>query len=86
MNQTHTVREQVSALADGHLRGEEFAQVVGRICREDELRATWQTYHLVGDVLRSGVHATCSDTSLFLSRLSSWLLRCTWHCSARAEG
>jgi len=69
MNQTNTVREQVSALADGHLRGEEFAQVVGRICRDDELRAAWQTYHLVGDVLRSGVHATCSDTSLFLSRL-----------------
>jgi sigma-E factor negative regulatory protein RseA len=69
MNQTNTDRERVSALADGHLRGEEFVQVVGRIGVDDELRATWQTYHLVGDVLRSGVHATCSDTSEFLSRL-----------------
>ncbi len=30
----------------------------GQAARDDpELRATWQTYHLVGDVLRSGAHA-----------------------------
>jgi len=68
MKHTNTVREQVSALADGHLRGEEFARVVGSIGIDEELRATWQTYHLVGDVLRSGVHAPCSDTTTFLSR------------------
>jgi sigma-E factor negative regulatory protein RseA len=73
MNHTNIVREQVSALADGHLRDEEFAQVIGKICVDEELRATWQTYHLVGDVLRSGGHAACSDTSSFLSRLQSRL-------------
>jgi sigma-E factor negative regulatory protein RseA len=73
MNKTNTVHEQVSALADGHLRGDEFAQVIGKVCTDDDLRTTWQTYHLVGDVLRSGVHATCSDTSLFLSRLQGRL-------------
>lgn len=69
MNQTKTVLEQVSALADGQLHGDEFAAVVGQLGVESELRATWQTYHLVGDVLRSGGHAPCSDTNVFLSRL-----------------
>lgn len=73
MNHTNIAREQVSALADGHLRDDEFAQVIGKICVDEELRATWQTYHLVGDVLRSGGHAACSDTSSFLSRLQGRL-------------
>lgn len=73
MKHTNTVREQVSALADGHLQGDEFAQVIGRIGVDAELRAAWQAYHLVGDVLRSGVHAPCSDTSTFLSRFQNRL-------------
>ncbi|SEA34611.1 sigma-E factor negative regulatory protein [Variovorax sp. YR216] len=73
MKHTNTVREQVSALADGHLRGEEFAHLVGSIGADEELRATWQTYHLVGDVLRSGFHAPCSDTTTFLSRFQDRL-------------
>lgn len=73
MNQTNTVQEQVSALADGHLRGDEFARVIGQIVADDSLRATWQTYHLVGDVLRSGGHARCSDPSAFLSRFQGRL-------------
>src|SRR5207245_10314850 len=50
-----------------------FAQVIGKICVGEEWRGTWQTYQLVGDVLRSGGHAACSDTSSFLSRLQSRL-------------
>lgn len=73
MNQTNTVQEQVSALADGHLQGDEFARVIGQIVADDTLRATWQTYHLVGDVLRSGGHARCSDPSAFLSRFQGRL-------------
>lgn len=69
MNHTSAGREQVSALADGYLQGDEFAQAIGRIGSEDELRAAWHTYHLVGDVLRSGVHSACSDSPEFLSRL-----------------
>jgi len=48
-------REQVSALADGQLRGEEFAQTLAWLGRDEEARLTWQAYHVVGDVLRSGV-------------------------------
>jgi sigma-E factor negative regulatory protein RseA len=34
MNQTMTVREQVSALADGHLQGEAFAQAIEAVCAD----------------------------------------------------
>jgi sigma-E factor negative regulatory protein RseA len=73
MKHITTTREQVSALADGDLREDEFAQVIERVCSDDDLRATWRTYHLVGDILRSGAHSACSDTSKFLSRLQSRL-------------
>jgi sigma-E factor negative regulatory protein RseA len=68
MNQTMTVREQVSALADGHLRGEAFAAAVDAVCVEGEPRAAWHAYHLVGDVLRAGARAPCSDSAAFLAR------------------
>ncbi|WP_432730391.1 sigma-E factor negative regulatory protein [Variovorax sp. W6] len=73
MNQTMTVREQVSALADGHLQGEAFAQAIEAIGAEGESRAAWQAYHVVGDVLRSGSHSPCSDTSAFLARFQQRL-------------
>jgi sigma-E factor negative regulatory protein RseA len=73
MKNTTTVHEQVSALADGHLRDDEFAQVIDKVCSSEELRATWHAYHVVGDVLRSGVHSACSDSSQFLSRLQQRL-------------
>lgn len=73
MNQTMTVREQVSALADGHLQGEAFAQAIEAVCAGGEARAAWQAYHVAGDVLRSGSHAPCSDTSAFLARFQQRL-------------
>lgn len=72
MNET-TIHEHVSALADGQLQGEEFARVVEALCKQDELRARWQTYHLVGDVLRSGRHLPCSDTARFVAQLQQRL-------------
>lgn len=68
-----TIHEHVSALADGQLQGEEFGRVVEALCTQDELRARWQTYHLVGDVLRSGRHLPCSDTTRFVARLQQRL-------------
>lgn len=73
MKHTYTVLEQVSAFADGHLSDEEFDQVLGQLCTDGDLRATWQTYHVVGDVLRSGVHSACSDSTEFLSRFQQRL-------------
>ena len=73
MNQTMTVREQVSALADGHLQGEAFAAAVDAVCTGGEAREAWHAYHLAGDVLRSGSHAPCSDSSAFLARFQQRL-------------
>jgi len=73
MNQTMTVREQVSALADGHLQGEEFARAIEAVCADDEAHRVWRAYHLVGDVLRAGAHSPCSDSSAFLARFQQRL-------------
>ncbi len=45
--------EVVSALADGQLRGKEFAQTVERLNSDSNARSVWHTYHVVGDVLRA---------------------------------
>jgi sigma-E factor negative regulatory protein RseA len=63
-----TTREQVSALADGDLRDDELAEVVGRMGTDEESREAWRTYHLIGDVMRSGAQAPSSDPSAFLAR------------------
>lgn len=47
-------RECMSALADGQLRAEAFAQAVALACDDADAQAAWQMHHLVGDVLRSG--------------------------------
>ncbi|MFT3814098.1 MAG: RseA family anti-sigma factor [Acidovorax sp.] len=51
MNEDLTQGELVSALADGELQGDAFAQAVGVAAGAG--RPTWALYHLVGDVLRS---------------------------------
>lgn len=69
MNQTQqSVGEQISALADGSLQGEDFSRVSGAIASDEALQSTWRTYHVIGDVLRSGEHAPCSDSSAFMTR------------------
>ena len=73
MNQTMTVREQVSALADGHLHGEDFARAIDTVCAEEDARGAWRAYHLVGDILRSGAHSPCSDSNAFLARFQQRL-------------
>jgi len=68
-----TVREQVSALADGHLQGDDFARAIEAVCVEGEAHRAWRAYHLVGDVLRSGAHSPCSDGDAFLARFQQRL-------------
>lgn len=68
-----SVLEAVSALADGQLQGEAFARAVDGVCADDELQATWRTYHVVGDVLRAGRHSACTDSGQFLARFQARL-------------
>lgn len=48
-----TASERASALMDGELRGDEFAQAVQMLCDSPQARQDWDTYHLVGAALRS---------------------------------
>ena len=72
MDKNLTQREQLSALADGQLDDEAFEQAM-QFAHEEEGRASWQLYHLVGDVLRSPELAHHADNGAFLQRLQQRL-------------
>lgn len=61
-------RERVSALMDGEL---ELDQIPGleRVMKDDDARACWQTYHLIGDVMRGERPAS----GQFVARVSAVL-------------
>lgn len=74
MKQTQdSIREQISAFADGSLQGRDLSDALDAIASDDTARSTWGTYHLIGDVLRTGEHAPCSDASAFVARLQKRL-------------
>jgi len=62
-------QELISALADGQLQGEAFAHGVEVAAADSAARETWQTYHLIGDVLRSGERAPVTVPADLLGRL-----------------
>ena len=68
-------RALVSSLADGQLRGTEFARAVGLVSDAGEARATWHAYHVLGDVLRSGELAACNGDAAFVARFQARLQR-----------
>ena len=68
-------RELVSALADGQLRGLEFARAVDLVSASGDARATWHAYHVAGDVLRFGDAASCTDDAAFVARFQTRLQR-----------
>jgi len=76
MNQeTLNKREQISALADGQLRGEAFAQAVDGVGNDVDCSTAWHAYHVVGDVLRSRELAVGADDAAFVSRFQARLQR-----------
>lgn len=72
MEQMQT-QELISALADGQLRGEAFARGIEAAASDPVAREAWHTYHLIGDVLRSGELAAGTLPTAFLARLQSRL-------------
>jgi sigma-E factor negative regulatory protein RseA len=66
-------REMISALADGQLRGDAFSRGVELAVEDPSARDAWQTYHLIGDVLRSAELAASSRPDAFVSRLRARL-------------
>jgi sigma-E factor negative regulatory protein RseA len=69
MQEADKSHESISALADGQLRGDAFARTVEWVGESEEAQSTWHTYHLIGDVLRSGESAVSTRDTAFLQRL-----------------
>ena len=61
------LHEMISALADGQLRGEPLERVIQTVATDSQARTAWHTYHLIGDVLRSGNLATGTAPAAFLA-------------------
>lgn len=49
---TDTINEQISAFVDGELPDAERELLQKRLAADDELRSTWQRYHLIRDAIR----------------------------------
>jgi sigma-E factor negative regulatory protein RseA len=60
MKNKELARQEISAFADGELKGQEFESALTEL-RHDERRDDWEMYHKIGDLLRS------SDMSVKLS-------------------
>lgn len=61
MNAHDDDRSRLSALMDGQSTADDVAQLGGRWRQDAQLRATWHTYHLIGDVMRSDDLASPPD-------------------------
>jgi sigma-E factor negative regulatory protein RseA len=67
--------ERLSALADGQLSREAAKQTLDWLTHDADAQARWNTYHLVGEVMRSG-DVSCPDReAAFMQRLSEALAR-----------
>ncbi|MGH8806586.1 MAG: sigma-E factor negative regulatory protein [Noviherbaspirillum sp.] len=71
MNTKEISREQISAFADGEL-ADQHVEIVLAALRQEEGRADWETYHQIGDVLRSDDMAVTLSSS-FAARMAARL-------------
>ncbi|OIP14252.1 MAG: anti-anti-sigma factor [Comamonadaceae bacterium CG_4_9_14_3_um_filter_60_33] len=65
--------ELVSALVDGQVRGDEFAQAMALLERSGEARQSWHAYHVVGETLRTGQADVSAHEADFVLRLRASL-------------
>jgi len=61
--------ELISALVDGQLRGDEFGCAVDHLLAAEDARDAWDTYHRVGEVMRSGRLQLPAHDPAFVRRL-----------------
>lgn len=69
----HQTHEMVSLLMDGQLQGEDFDDVLAQLEASSDTCSTWDTYHLVGKVMRSGFEHARGHDPQFVQRLRSQL-------------
>lgn len=72
MNDKMEPRELISALADGQLQADAFARAV-EAAAEPDGREAWHTYHVIGEVLRTGQAGATRSSAAFLDKLSQRL-------------
>jgi sigma-E factor negative regulatory protein RseA len=65
--------EQLSALVDGELSGGTATQTLDWLTSDDAAQTRWSTYHLLGEVMRSGEASSPEREAAFLQRLSDAL-------------
>ena len=68
MQEVSKNRENISALVDGQLHGEEFARAADLAARDIDGQLTWQAYHEIGDLLRTGESGAGSRDAAFMAR------------------
>lgn len=66
-------REIMSAMADGQLSDEDFAAALVLCKNEESLSAIWNTYHLIGEILRSPDVVVVASELTFIDRLNQRL-------------
>jgi len=67
--------ERLSALTDGQLPEDEEVQTLDWLAHDEDAQSSWNTYHLLGEVMRSGV-ATCPDRdAAFMQRMNAALAK-----------
>lgn len=79
-----TNTELVSALVDGQLRDDEFAEAMALLERSGEARQSWHAYHVVGDALRTGHADARAHEADFVLRLRARLQQETMRSGLQA--
>jgi sigma-E factor negative regulatory protein RseA len=55
LEQEQDMNQEISSLMDGELGPSEAERAIRSCCTSREAADTWQTYHMIGDVLRGGM-------------------------------
>lgn len=65
------MKQQISVLMDGELFDDETEILLDKLKRNLDICEEWQTYHLIGDVLRQPDHACCDIGAAMRERLQA---------------
>ncbi len=65
------MKQEISALMDGELFEDEAEALLGKLKRQPDASRDWETYHLIGDVLRQPDHIHRGFTQSFYQRLQA---------------
>lgn len=65
------MKQEISALMDGELFEDEAEVLLAKLKQQPDAGRDWETYHLIGDVLRQPDYIRCSFTHSFHQRLQA---------------